>query len=85
MDVKTIKFSLGTPFSAWDEREKAEFTVYPVKATVTREDTSSATVDVTKRYSQFDELHEAVRRPLRRAQRTDARAAREAVQEGEAA
>lgn len=61
MDVKTIKFNMGTPFSAWDEREKAEFTVYPLKATITREDTSSSNVEVNKRYSQFDELHEAVR------------------------
>lgn len=61
MDVKTIRFNMGTPFSAWDEREKAEFTVYPLKATITRDDTSSANVEVNKRYSQFDELHEAVR------------------------
>ena len=60
MDVKAIKFVMNTPFSAWDEREKADFTVYSLKATLTREDTSSSVVEVSKRYSQFDELHEAV-------------------------
>lgn len=65
IDVKAIKFTLNAPYSAWDEREKAEFTVYPVKATITRDDSSSSTVDVLKRYSQFDELHEAVRRFFR--------------------
>ena len=45
-------------------RSQAEFTVYRLQASVKRESGEVSTVEVLKRYSQFDDLHESVRIPL---------------------
>lgn len=60
-DAVGITFVVKETFTAWDVRSQAEFTIYRLQASVKRESGEVSTIEVLKRYSQFDELNETVR------------------------
>ena len=60
-DAVSLTFAVVETFPAWDVRSQAEFTVYKLQVTVKRESGQQTSLELLKRYSQFDDLHEVVR------------------------
>lgn len=56
-----MTFSVLSTIQAYDLRDRSEFTVYKLQVIVKREGGAETTLELLKRYSQFDALHEAVR------------------------